>query len=866
MQSAQERFIYDDEEQEESLPFEGLEKTSVLQQCRVFNEVKLDISACVRSMLQCLHLMYTGTVFTEEEATELFFMSTKLFQTKELKLRRLHYVLLKELSPHVAQSLVASNSLNNDIKNNTVMSKSNSIRTLFKVLDGSYYESMSRTIAEALTSQNEKVVCAALVTALHIAQKHNDMVRKWSMQLIEVVRGNSNAQYLAIALLHKLRRSDRVSVKRLIEMTDRGQIRSSHALCLLIRICSELMREDLAQSKDLYNFVSGMMHNYSDTVAFEAVKAICLVPGMDIEDVSPAVIVANSFLRGHKTVLRFASIRLLSEVSTLYPGAVARANAEIENLVLDSNRVIAMLAATTLLKTGAEETIERLIARLSADGFMRDLGNEFKSGIIDAMRRLNTKYPAKYAMLLEFLSKVFSNEGSSELKESAIDVMFDIAKSNPSSKEVALKYLVEFIEDCEFPQIVCRVLTYLGDEVPRSAEPRSYVRGIYSHATLEKPEIRAVAVSTLAKIAAQVTGLRRSIVGLLRHKCNDIDDEVRDRALLYTKLFLHGDEKLIQTLVVGVSSEVSVLRQERMCSRVVPLLDNVGGVHTKDTGLRSSPLGGDGQGESQASQAVLQGREHLLKIEQLCELGEPCTSTEPVLLTDCDNEYVVKLIKHIYTAHIVLQYCVKNTMDNITLRQVSFVLGTDEMEVEPFYAIPVDVVPGATEYSYVVLRYEEEHYPSGTVACSINFTMEEDSGARPADGEVEEYTLEDFDINISDFIVPVDLKKDFHVKWESLQGEETSGTYALSSMRNLTVAARELVDFFGMHVAEGKVEKVTTPSHTLLMSGALVNRGRSLVLINARVFITEDETVALQLTLRGATAELREYLSASLLS
>ncbi|KEG12437.1 putative coatomer gamma subunit [Trypanosoma grayi] len=863
MNIERDRYRYDEEDEEDSLPFEGLEKSSALQQCRVFNDVRLDISACLRSMTQCLYLMYTGTTLTEAEATDLFFMSTKLLQSSHPKLRRLHYVLMKELSPLVEQRFIASNSLMIDIKSNNDASKCNGIRTLFKVMNSSLYASMDRTIVEALTSQSSNVVCAALVTGLHIAQTHPDMAKKWGTQLTEVLRSCGKAQYPAIALLHKMRKNDRLSVTRLIDQAKNGQIRSPLALCLLIKICTELMREDFEGSLDIYRFVTSMMHNNNDLVVFESIKSICSLRNITAKEVSPAVMVVHLYLNAQNAVLRFSAIRLLNEVATVHPAAVSPINAEIENLVTDPNRIIATLAITTLLKTGTEFTIERLISQLSAAAYLRELGDEFKMVIIDAMRVLSIKFPAKYSIFLSFLSKALNEEGSSELKENIVDVTIGIAKSNPESKESVLKYLSEFIDDCTYPQIVRRVLMYLGEEVPLMENPKTFVRFVYNHATLERPEIRAVAVSTLAKLAARVPSLRRSIVTLLKRTCSDTDDEVRDRAVLYTKLFLHKDENTIRAMVCDVANAVAMTRQARINAKPSVLKTHGSDVISQNNAIPSAEESST-EDALVVSHAVLQGREKMRNVKQLLELGEPCASSEPVPLTDPDSEYVVAVMKHAYASHMVLQFRVKNTMEKITFKKITIDVDTEEVEVEPLYAIPIDAVaPGAIEYGYVVLRYDEEQFPSGPVECRFKFAMQDDDGDEE---DEEEYPLESFDINVSDFITPVNLRGGFDTQWDTLQGEETTGTYSLSSMRNLTVAARELVEFFGMYVVGGKPEKITTTSHTLQMSGTMANRARALVLITARVFIAKDNTVALQLTLRGATAELREYISTALLS
>lgn len=60
-----------------------------------------------------------------------------------------------------------------------------------------------------------------------------------------------------------------------------------------------------------------------------------------------------------------------------HPSAVTACNLDLENLVTDSNRSIATLAITTLLKTGSESSIDRLMKQISS--FMSEISDEFKA-------------------------------------------------------------------------------------------------------------------------------------------------------------------------------------------------------------------------------------------------------------------------------------------------------------------------------------------------------------------------------------------------------------------------------------------------------------------------------------------------------
>lgn len=63
-----------------------------------------------------------------------------------------------------------------------------------------------------------------------------------------------------------------------------------------------------------------------------------------------ALAVLQLFLSSPKPTLRFAAVRTLNKVAISHPSALKTCNLDMENLITDSNRSIATLAITTLLK------------------------------------------------------------------------------------------------------------------------------------------------------------------------------------------------------------------------------------------------------------------------------------------------------------------------------------------------------------------------------------------------------------------------------------------------------------------------------------------------------------------------------------
>ena len=79
------------------------------------------------------------------------------------------------------------------------------------------------------------------------------------------------------------------------------------------------------------------------------------------------------------------------------PLVVGNCNVDMESLISDQNRSIATLAITTLLKTGSESSIERLMKQITS--FMSDIADEFKIVVVEAIRSLCLKFPLKHRSL-----------------------------------------------------------------------------------------------------------------------------------------------------------------------------------------------------------------------------------------------------------------------------------------------------------------------------------------------------------------------------------------------------------------------------------------------------------------------------------
>ncbi|CAN6544097.1 unnamed protein product [Malus baccata var. baccata] len=675
----------DDRDDEEYSPFLGIEKGAVLQEARVFNDPQLDARRCSQVITKLLYLLNQGESFTKVEATEVFFSVTKLFQSRDIGLRRMVYLIIKELSPSADEVIIVTSSLMKDMNSKTDMYRANAIRVLCRITDGTLLTQIERYLKQAIVDKNPVVASAALVSGIHLLQTNPEIVKRWSNEVQESVQSRAAlVQFHALALLHQIRQNDRLAVSKLVTSLTRGTVRSPLAQCLLIRYTSQVIRESgnvQTGDRPFYDYLEGCLRHKVEMVIFEAARAITELHGVTPRELTPAITVLQLFLSSSKPVLRFAAVRTLNKVAMTHPVPVTNCNIDMESLISDQNRSIATLAITTLLKTGNESSVDRLMKQIT--NFMSDIADEFKIVVVEAIRSLCLKFPLKFRALMNFLSNILREEGGFEYKKAIVDSIVILIRDIPDAKESGLLHLCEFIEDCEFTYLSTQILHFLGIEGPKTSDPSKYIRYIYNRVHLENATVRASAVSTLAKFGALVDSLKPRVFILLRRCLFDSDDEVRDRATLYLNT-LGGDGSVIETdndvkdFLFGsldvplVNLETSLKNyeasEEPFDIKSVPKevksqpLAEKKAQSKKPTGLGAPPTG---------PASTVDAYETLLSsIPEFSNFGKLFKSSAPVELTEPETEYAVNVVKHIFDSHVVFQYNCTNTIPEQLLEDV----------------------------------------------------------------------------------------------------------------------------------------------------------------------------------------------------
>ncbi|KAI8902835.1 adaptin N terminal region-domain-containing protein [Globomyces pollinis-pini] len=803
------------------------------------------------------------------------------------------YLAIKELSKDAEDVMMVTASLTKDMNSkNDLIYRPNAVRALCKITDASMMQGIERFVKQSIVDKNSAAASAAIVSAIHLFPLNKDVVRRWANEVQESISSKGvSTQYHAIGLLYQMRSHDKMAVIKMVHNYAKGSLRSPHAVCMLIRYAWKIMDDESpSSSHSLYEYLETWLRHKSDMVVYEAARAICNLKDVTPKELFPAVSALQLLLVNHKATLRFAAIRTLNALAMTHPTVVFPCNLDLENLITDTNRSISTFAITTLLKTGNEQSVDRLMKQIS--GFMSEISDDFKIIVVDAIRSLCLKFPAKHISMLTFLKDILRDEGGYEYKRAIVEAIFDIIHHVPESKEtVGLEHLCEFIEDCDYAKLAVRILHVLGSEGPRTAHPTKYIRYIYNRVILENSVVRAAAVSALAQFAEHLDGARERIKILLERCTDDNDDEVRDRAVMFLRI-LHNHE-LNKKYVANDSSFAWATFEDNLNRYMhnpeahqvpfnmnsVPIVSRAqehmelqrkkaeaselsvtGSLATPQSSTTAPALDGFAQ-QSEYARVMSQ-------IPQLAQLGTLFKSSNAVQLTEAEEEYVIHCVKHVFPNHFVFQFDCKNTLNDYILENVTIDMNCESSEDDdivnlvPLFCIPAEKlvydVPGSV---YAVYQRVNHCTATGKFALTLRFHVRDcdpDTGVVDEQSYPDEYAPEAVNVYIGDYMLPTYVPA-FETAWSELDNQATE-TFALGEIKTAKEATETITQQLGLKPTELIIKEA--PRTQVCFGGTFVGGIPCLAKVN--MVINPSDGVTMQLNVKTGIAELSERLANSI--
>ena len=363
-----------------------------------------------------------------------------------------------------------------------------------------------------------------------------------------------------------------------------------------------------------------------------------------------------------------------------------------------------------------------------------------------------------------------------------------------------------------------------------------YFRYIYNRVILENATVRAAAVSALARFGALCDDLLPNILVLLARCQLDTDDEVRDRATYFRAILEQqnpamNSQYILNGLLVSLSSLEKALHNYTLSPCAEPFDIKTVPVAPVEPVERRKSTSADLPGAKKSGDKAPTATRHDMFVEkfaaipEIVQLGPLFKSSQPAELTESETEYVVQCIKHVFPQHLLLQFECTNTLNDQLLEQVSI-----QLEAAEGYSVERILPCSRLEYNvpgtvYVVLATPPDMTDwVGTMSPTLKFIVKDcdpNTGEPDSDeGYEDEYVLEDLEVSMSDFVQRA-MKGNFLAAWEEMGAEnELEDTYALSSMKTLEEAVKNIIQYLGLQPCE-RSDKIPEgkSSHALLLAG-----------------------------------------------
>ena len=578
-----------------------LNSSNVMLEARVFNETPLSTKKCAVALIKLYYLCYhtpsgvTGNnaapTLGTQEATSIFFSVSKVFQSKDQYLRRLAYLAIKELSKLDINALIVISSLTQDVASRAdPVYRANALRTLCAVVkDGGLLAStMERFIKQSLVDASSLVQSGAAENGSDV----KDTVKRWisaagSQESVLGMQGTL-ARYHGLGMALALRQGDRMSlIKVLQRWLEELQISGSTMLNKPSGVLSAILM--LQQGALIHGGnlewpwklllasggnASGSTVSSREALALEAAK--CLLndtTGSELlnGDRMLALSVLQSYLNSSKPLLRLASLRVLHKLAQTRPEWVgSTCNLDMESMMsTDGHPMIATLAMTTLLKSGNEASVDRLLVAMQSGALGKksigvisggagseDASELLRLSMVEAIGQLCGKFPHKSQPLMAFLGERLRDEGSLPYKRAILQCLLNNGGSaNGLISPAIFHLLIEFLEDCEYAELaikLCYTLPRLTEHLrsdvdvivlkgdsrnstygDSSSLPLMMIRVLYNRLILEGAGVKMAALGGLIYLGETYLLHSGTIVALIKQQQLEMDQDLFERAQLF---------------------------------------------------------------------------------------------------------------------------------------------------------------------------------------------------------------------------------------------------------------------------------------------------------------------------------------------
>ena len=374
---------------------------------------------------------------------------------------------------------------------------------------------------------------------------------------------------------------------------------------------------------------------------------------------------------------------------------------------------------------------------------------DFKKKLIIISKNISKENPTKNKLYYNFFTSLFKLDAGPQTILEILEAIIWFIYNDKDLKLQALFFLAESIFDCQYDVLKIRILNLLGKECELVNNKGKLVRYIYNQIILESPMVRASAISALGEIGLKEKNLREIIISLIEKSLNDDDNEVRERAFMYSKaLNAVKEEKKKENQLVNFVFPKKVKKPTTIDELNINLIQLVLNsekenlLKNKDIGNELLNILNDTEKISEIlkKNEISEKKEEKKKKKEQNEnepentfskiYGPPRIKSPYKKLTDASAEYLTKYRKIVHDNIVVIDFEIKNTIEFQTVNNIS--IDVDNLQSEGFDFNRAEIVPikslktnESGHLLFGILKEKDEIYSNCSFNCTLKFDLQE---------------------------------------------------------------------------------------------------------------------------------------------
>ena len=527
-----------------------------------------------------------------------------------------------------------------------------------------------------------------------------------------------------------------------------------------------LKKDDLEKSvkSHFLAFLERCLYSIEESIRIEAARSIMQLNNVKSNLRKTTIGILCDLISSTNKIVMFSALKTLDKYIDNYAQTVAvDIFLEMEKIIEDNNTnsSIKSFGFSIFLKISkglSDYRLEKMFKTFIEQ--YSKFKEDFKKKLIIISKNISRENPSKNKLYYNFFCSLFKLEAGPQTKLEILDALIWFIYSDKDLKLQALFFLAESIFDCQYDILKIRILNLLGKECELVSNKSKLVRYIYNQIILESPMVRASAISALGEIALKEKNLREIIISLIEKCLNDDDNEVRERAFMYSKALSDvKDEKKEESQLVNFvfpkkiknptpidelnidliqlvlnSEKDNLLKSNDISKELLNLLNDTEKMsevllkdeEKKKKNKKSKKEPGKNADEKETKEENDYSKTMFHKI-----YGTPRIYTPFKKLTDDPSaEYLTKYRKIVHDKVIVIDFEITNTVEFQTINNVT--IEVDNLQQEGFDPDKTEIIQikslktNETGHLYFkLLKEKDQLYSSCSFNCILKFDLQE---------------------------------------------------------------------------------------------------------------------------------------------